>query len=188
MLILTPSVKLQFIANTRANLLASTPAGPVLAYATDTAELFIYNSGWYVFPLEADAEVAAPDMGLQHPLVDNDKSGYTAEMITDKSIYNSRILGSAVDQAGSIRTTTSGTFQVYLNGTWNDVVINFRLREDSTGAYEFEHRPVGFSEWIEILSGNGNTLGLNGLPIVQQYTVSMGAYPVNVHIKGRSFD
>lgn len=174
--------------NTRSTILATTPSVPTVAYATDTQELFVYNSGWYVFPLEADAENAAPDIGLQFPMVSNDKSGYDADYITDKTFQNVRILENALTSAGAIRTTTSGTFQVYLNGVWNDVVINFRFREDSTGAYELEHKPIGFTEWIEINSGNGNMSGLNGLPIIQQYVASMGACPAHVQIKGRSFN
>jgi hypothetical protein len=41
--------------------------------------------------------------------------------------------------------------------------------------------------WIEVNSGNSDNLGLNGLPIVQNYKVSMGAYPIPLEIDGGTF-
>ena len=186
-----PSTIITGITDTRDNILAlSDELVPTLALATDTLEVLIWDgTNWNVLPLEANVELAAPDMGAYVPggLGPSDKSGYYADAITDKKLSNVRLLYSVLDQAGSIRTTHNGTFQVYLNSVWNDVVINFRLREDSAGNYEFEHMPIGFTEWIEILSGNSNTLGLNGLPLIQQYKASMGCLPVPLQIDGGSF-
>lgn len=176
--------------DTRANILASTPTGSALGFATDTNEFFIYNSGWFVAPLELQIDDGTPDMGLQPPTIFNDRAGYSDEYITDKSIYNSRLLGSVVEEEGSIRTS-NGTFQIYLNSTWNDVVINFRFREqtdDEGGSnYQLEHNPIGLDEWYEVLSGNSDQKGLNGLPITQNYHTDMGAYQTPIRVQGRSF-
>jgi hypothetical protein len=179
------------VADTRANILArSSDPTPTFALATDTRELLVWDgTNWNALPLEVNVELQAPDMGAHSPdgLGASDRAGYYDDAITDKTLHNVRLLYSVLEEEGSIRTTPDGVLQVYLNGVWNDVVINFRLREDPDGNYEFEHMPIGFTEWIEILSGNSDTLGLNGLPIIQQYRGSMGAYPVPLQIDGGEF-
>ncbi|GAG13276.1 unnamed protein product [marine sediment metagenome] len=181
--------------DTKANILASTPTANALSYATDTFEFYLWdldNTEWRVAPLELQLMLSGVmDMGPGMPdlpgIIWNDRAGISENYITDKTLHNVRLLYSVLEEEGSIRTTTSGTFQVYLNSTWNDVVINFVLREDSSGDYEFEHKPVGFTLWIEIMSGNSDLLAINGLPIIQQYGASMGALPVPLQIDGRTF-
>jgi len=179
------------LVNTRANILATTPAqSGVLAYTTDTAEFFLYDgTNWRVAPLELKTENETPDMGAHttDQLEPSDRAGYYDDAITDKALSNVRILESAVEEEGAIRTTTGGLFQVYLNGVWNDVVVNFRLREDSEGSYELEHRPIGFDLWYEVMSGNSDQLGLDGRPLVTQYSASMGAYQRDLVIDGGTF-
>jgi len=183
------------LLDTKANILATTPASGKLAYATDTLEFYLYDgTNWKVAPLELKTDSANPDMGAYDMkqagylgLGVSDHSGYYDDWITDKSLSNVKLLQSTIDEEGSIRTTTSGVFQVYLNGVWNDVVINFRLREDNSGAYEFEHMPIGFTEWIEIMSGNSDKLDLDGRPMLLQYSSSMGAYQVPILLNGGSF-
>jgi len=175
----------ELVSETRANILASSPALRTVALSTDTLEMFVWNgSAWYVAPLELIEQGNTADMGLLHPTVANDRAGYSAEYITDKTIYNSAIGGNDNTDEGGIRVSDS-TYQAYLNGVWNDIVLGFRFREDDNGAYELEHRPIGFDWWIEVMSGNSDELGLNGLPLAQQYSVSMGAYPAHQQIVGR---
>lgn len=175
---------------TLATILATTPTVTTLAYATDTSEFLLYDgTNWKVMPIELETEAAAPDIGA-HEVVGlgkSDKAGYYKDAITDKSLSNIRILGNVRTEEGAIRTTASGIFQVYLNGVWNTVVINFVFREDSTGKYELEHIPVGFSWYYEIMSGNSNEVGLDGYPIIQQYTANMGVYGPLLIIDGGVF-
>jgi len=177
--------------STRSVILASTPSeAGQLAYANDSNQFFVYNgSSWQVAPLELKAVTSTLDMGAfnQDGLGVSDRSGYYHDTITDKILNNIRILENDRDEEGAIRTTTNGIFQVYLNGIWNDVVINFILREDSSGSYEFEHAPVGFDLYYELMSGNSDITGVDGKPVVQQYTTSMGAYQVNLQIDGGTF-
>ena len=172
--------------DTKANICAANKTAGQLAYSIDTFEIFVSlgSTVWRALPFVTVAESANPDMGA---LQGSSRIGYGTDYISDKRISNSLIGENARAEAGAIRTTLAGVFQVYLNGVWNDLVINFRLREDSAEGYEFEHKPVGFTEWIEIMSGNSNTKGLNGIPIVQGYKVSMGAYPVKPIISGGTF-
>lgn len=170
--------------NTKVALQAGSWADNTILFASDTRDCLIKIGGfWYKIPLFFKIDSPTPDMGYTQL---SGISGITDTYITDHTLHNCQVLGSAITANGSIRTQ-SGTFQVYLNGVWNDIPFNFRLREDSTEGYEFEHKPVGFTEWIEIMSGNGNTKGLNGLPLVQQYSVSIGAYPVQQTIDGGAF-
>ncbi len=178
------------IVETKAGILAQSPSAGKLAYATDTLEFYLYDgTNWKVMPLELETETATPDMGAynQEGLGVSDKAGYYDTDITDKKLHNVTLLENANATEGSIRTTTSGVFQVYLNGVWNNVVINFVLREDSSGAYELEHAPVGFTYYYEVMSGNSDNLGLDGYPIIQQYTANMGCYGPTLELSGGTF-
>ena len=116
----------------------------------------------------------------------NDIRGYGVDYISKKLLSRVQVGTVADEVEGAIRNN-AGTFQIYLNEIWNDIVINFRFREDDSGAYELEHKPVGFDSWIEVNSGNSNVLDLNGLPIIQQYKTSIGAYQVPLQIDGGTF-
>lgn len=126
---------------------------------------------------------ARPDIGAKQ---DNDLRGYGDGYISNKTIAYSRISSAAFNEEGAIRIKDN-VFQTYIDGAWQDVVTNFRFREDANGSYELEHKPIGFTEWIEVLSGNSDLLGLNGLPITQNYATSMGAYPVPLQLDGGTF-
>ncbi len=124
-----------------------------------------------------------PDIGAKQ---DNDLRGYGDGYISDKTLAFVRLSEQAKEEDGAVRIK-QGAFQAYINGGWQTVVSNFRFREDANGGYELEHKPVGFEWWIEVNSGNSDLLGLNGLPLVQQYKVSMGAYPVPLTLDGGTF-
>jgi len=124
-----------------------------------------------------------PDMGAED---DSDIRGVHSEYITDKQICNCKIGSNAVAEQNSFRSN-NGVLQFYNNGAWEDVVTNFRFREDDNGNYELEHRPIGFNIWVEVNSGNSSVLGLNGLPIVQNYHMSMGPYPPRLQLDGGTF-
>lgn len=168
--------------DTKANILAGTATAGKMMYATDTYEFYLgTGSTWYKVPFALVPEPQAPDMGY---LQDSSKIGYGTSYITDKAIANSSVGSNANTTNGSIRFSNP-YFQVYANSRWNNVVMNFVFKEDSNYGYTFEHQPVGFTSYIEIMSGNSlDNLGLNGLPIIQGYKVSMGAYPFLAYVGG----
>jgi hypothetical protein len=169
---------------TEANILASTPSAGSLRYSNDTYKLYLYDGvNWKQLPLNLATRPITPDMGYTQT---SDLTGYGDTTITDKTIYNSALGGNANSTEGSIRIS-GGYFQIYLNGVWNDVVINFVFLESSTENYALEHKPIGFTGYYEVSSGNSVALGLNGLPLTQQYSTSMGTYPVKLEIDGGSF-
>ena len=173
--------------DTRRNILSSSPGKNKIALSSDTFELFIWNgTNWRVAPLELNTVSSAPDIGLQPPMVQNDLSGYSNEYITDKLIANCRIGSSSINSEGSFRVN-NGKLQIYLNSTWNDIVLGFRFRENSNENYELEHKPIGFEWWYEVATGNSDKTAINGLPLVMGYEADMGAYPTHPQIIGRSF-
>ena len=177
------------IVDTKANILSATPPdSPAIGVATDSNELFWWNgSTWYTVGMDAILGGGAnPDMGAYDigGLGLSNRSGYYSNAITDKRLSNIIIGDSARDEDGSIRYR-SGQLQFYTLGSWNEIVINFAFRQDDGGAYSLEYKPTGFDAWVIVFSGNSSDLvGLNGLPIVQQYQVSMGAYPPEVVLDG----
>lgn len=179
------------IVNTKANILATAGTAGQVAYASDTYEFYLYTgSSWYKVPFTLVSESANPDMGR---VQDSSKIGYGTDYISDKLLATVDVgNASSTTNASSTRMpirASGGYLQVYANSQWNNVVVGFTLREDSSYGYTFEHLPSGFSNYIEIMSGNSlSDLGMNGLPIVQGYKTSMGVYPYNQTVQGRSFN
>jgi hypothetical protein len=163
-----------------------TPSVPTLENVTDEGAVTdnsIEVGGLTVTTPIKNYNPNIPDIGAKQ---DNDLRGYGDGYISNKTIAYSRLSGAAFDEEGAIRIKDN-VFQAYINGDWQDVVTNFRFREDENGNFELEHKPIGFTGWIEVNSGNSDLLGLNGLPITQNYATSMGAYPVPLQLDGGTF-
>lgn len=187
------------VVQTKATILASTPTYNAFAYATDTKELMFYDgTEWREAPLKLKPSATGVSMGAYNDTSgtydgfgDSDESGFNEGSIFGKLISQAVLSNTVISdnteriEEGAIRVNNS-TYQIYLNSQWNDIVINFRFREDDSGLYELEHKPIGFNEWVEVNNGNSNLTGLNGLPLVQQYVASMGAYPERILVSGRS--
>jgi len=173
---------------TRANILALTPTKSGIAYATDTNEFLLWdddNSEWRVASLELQIELPAPDMGAMIPggLGLTDKAGYYTDAITDKTLSNILLGGNARTENGGLRidvTQDPDTLEVYLRGAWQSIIYDFTTEYD-----DLRHTPL--DEQIHVQSGNSVSVGLNGLPIVQDYQVSMGANPPPRIVDGGTF-
>ena len=170
--------------DTKANILASTATSGKLAYSTDTNEFFTGNgSVWEAVPFALVPQSANPAMGA---IKDSSLIGYGVDYISDKALNYNTIGSNGNPVMGGFRVTTGGVFQVYANGQWNNVVINFTLREDPTFGYAFEHQPEGFTEWIDVMTGQSlENLGLNGLPLTNGYQSVQGCMGVPSVIGGR---
>ena len=172
-------------ADTKANILSSSGQAGQIALATDTKRFFIHDgTNWNESATELTARTASENIGA----LENESSlGYGSDYITDKVLSYCKLGGSADDEEGSVRQV-NGIFQIYLNGVWNDVVINFVFREDSTtGSYELEHQPVGLTKYYEVASGNSNELGIDGKPLFLQYGGDIGAHNHDLLISGGEF-
>ena len=186
--LLPSSGESSYLVDTKANILATTPTAGNAGFASDTLEMFIGNGTvWEKVPFDLIPESATPNMGYYKD--EGDNIGFSPTYVSNKTLSNIKIGYSSSNLGtGSLRITTAGYLEVYLNDVWNKIVMNFVFREDSDNNYTFEHQPIGFTSYIEVMSGNSiNNLGLNGLPIVQQYRVDMGAYPSRNVLGGRSF-
>lgn len=176
--------------DTRANVLASSPSVPTVAFCTDTLEFALWTgSAWYVAPLELDAENTTPDMGAYNSdgLGVSDRQGYYSNVITDKVLHHVVIGWNDRAEAGAVRVSGS-ELQVYLSSAWNTIVTGFRFQQDSSSQVgELEFRPSGYANYYGVMNGNGNDLDYNGLPLVQQYQASMGVYAAKVVVDGGVF-
>lgn len=110
--------------------------------------------------------------------------GITQDYITGKDLHNIRVLGHPrAKETGSFwldTTVTPNVLHIYTDGVTRDIKIDFTTENN-----ELEHQP--FDYVIDVWSGNSNQLGANGLPLVQEYQTSIGAYPVPLLIDGGSF-
>jgi len=160
------------LIETRANILATDPAVVRIAFATDTKRFYIADgTAWYqIVPNGAAVDLEAPDMGY---ITDSARTGYGDGYVTDKKLSNCLIGGNARDENGAIRvdvTKDPDTLEIYLRNMWNTIIY------DLTYAYsDFRHTPLG--EQVFVWSGTSIANGINGRPIINEYRVSIGAYP-----------
>jgi len=176
--------------DTRANIEALSTTSTVLGFTTDTSEMLIWQGGTlYYHPLKLLTRPGTGvDMGYTQ---DNSLIGIDTDWVSQKTLSDCYI-GSNVDTTNASATriplrASGSTLQIYVNGTWNTIVSNFVFRENSSYGYALEHLPVGFTRYIEVMTGNSiNDLGLNGLPLTHSYTNDMGAYPAGDWIGGRT--
>lgn len=162
-----------------ADLIATTP-NVGIAFITETSRFYVADgTNWQEGPIVYTARTGK-DMGFEQ---NSPLTGYGDTFFTDKTAHNMRILGSVVEDTGSIRSVRDSegfeTFEVYLNGDFRDLPADITFVE---GDGNYTHTIRG--EQIEIMSGNSLAKGLNGLPMIQQYKKSMGAFPVPIALDG----
>lgn len=167
--------------DTKANILATTPENGQVAYATDVERFYVYDgSDWQESAVHFSVRSDKKNMGYEQ---DESGKGYGDDYITDKNLHNIALRGNNRTVVGALRidvTQDPDTFEIYLSDDWQTILYDLTVEND-----EFEHTPL--SETIDVWSGNSNLVGLSGLPIVQEYKVSMGAYPVPRTISGGTF-
>lgn len=174
-----PTIPTVTTIDTKANILTLSPSQPQTALATDTDEFYIWNgTNWNVQPLKVSTELANPDAGYTQ---DSNKRGYGDDYIYGKKLYATGI-GDFTDTPfeGAIKVDqdfTPAKYQIYLRGKWNTLFYDLTMENG-----DFEHVPQTYS--IDVRSGNSNTTGLNGQPIIREYKVDAGAYPREVIIDG----
>jgi hypothetical protein len=163
---------------TKAVLLASSPAGPVTAFASDTSQFFVYDGAvWREASITLSAATSSVDAGY---LQENDAQGYGETLIYDKDLLNVKLGTSDRNSFGSFRLDTSQdppVVQVYYSGKWNELFV-FDIK--ATDELELLFRNTLIDTW----SGNGNDIGLNGVAITQQYSTVAGAYPAPLILDG----
>lgn len=181
-----PSVEI--VVDTLEDILQIAPDEGLLAFATTVSDTNLTRvdrfyvadgSDWKETPLKLNTR-SSFDMGINPvtPL-----SGYGEDYLTDKVLHTVAIGINHDPRNGSLQvneTEDPDTLEVYLRDRWNTIIYDL-----TTADGDFRHTPL--SEEIYVWSGNSVSTGLNGLPIVQQYQVSMGAYPHPVQVSGGTF-
>jgi len=172
------------ITDTRANILAMSPASPVFAQSTDYNDLFFWNgSAWLLVPFPFVAANANPDMGAYQ---DSSRIGLHANYVDDKLLTRITI-GTTYNNTrdGELRYDPSAAigagFFGRIGGAFAKFVTGIVLRELSS---RLQFQPSGSSEWYDVARMNSTSVGLNGLPITQDGQTSMGAYPAPLIIDG----
>lgn len=161
--------------NTEAVILASTPTAGNIAYGTDTQFFYVADgTNWRRASLKFYTDSANPDMGY---LQNNSKDGYYATFITDKYLYNVILQGyNGTPVNGAIRINTSATpdtLEIYMRDTgWYTIIYDLSM---SLGY--FVHYPFLATQAVKVWSGMSSEVGLNGRPMINEYNISMGAYP-----------
>ncbi len=176
-----------------ATILASSPASAGLAYATDTERFFVWDgSAWYRAPFDLVSEANAADIGFKNPTINSRIGIYPKEdndigSISEYRFSHCTIGSNDRSEEGAVSVSDS-VFRIYLNGSLQDVVTNFRFREDDTdNTPELETRPIGYDDWYKVHSGNSVRLSVEGTPVVQNYRASIGGNPLRVVVSGGTF-
>ena len=156
-----------------------------MAYATDTNEFFIFNgTQWQKIPFVLVADSATPDMGN---IQTSSRIGLSTDYITDKAIAHCKIGSNDNLTEGSIRYDQPN-FQIYRNGAWINITVDVATRLDEVYGYVVEYIPAGYTKYYELMSGNSSSIiTLSGLPMVQGYKASMGAYSLPQVVDGGTF-
>ena len=169
------------VIDTIANILSLTPTAGKTAYATDNKSFYVADgTNWRRADLTFEIDEPAPDMGYGF---DSKKNGYYSTFITDKKLYNVTLQGNALTNNGGLRIDSlkdPDTFEIYLRGAWQSIIYDLTTEEG-----DFRHTPL--SQQIYIWNGSSVLVGLNGRSVINEYSVSMGAYPMKRIINGGTF-
>jgi hypothetical protein len=169
--------------DTKDNIIASTPTDDTIAFATDAFRFYVWintDASWYESPINYAANTG-PDIGYKK---DSSKAGYGLDHITNKTLHNIRILGNSLSETGAIATDTTVApvlLTYYANGKLNTIFYDFTVADG-----DLRHTPFDADEQIQVWKGDSVAVGLNGQPIVSEYSRDMGAYP-SPRTVGRTF-
>lgn len=170
---------------TEATILALTPTSGLTAYGTDTQFFYVADgTNWRRASLKFYTDSQNADAGFMQ---NNSKDGYYATFITDKYLYNVVLQGySGTPVNGAIRIDTTDnpdTLEIYMRDTgWFTIIYDLSM----TLGY-FVHYPFSATQAVKVWSGMSSEVGLNGRPMINEYTASAGAYPAPKVLYGGTF-
>ena len=179
--------------DTRENIIGTAGSDGDLAYATDLNTFYLsYNSEWFFNSIPfVKEEVTGVNIGVQQTT----PTRYNALYVTDLGVYNSELGGCKFvntdkTDTGLLRSVefSSGVVQpqIYSDGAWRALLVGIELDETTGGSLVFT--PFGSEQTIQVHTGNSTQLGLNGIPLVQNYERDIGANPAQRITSGKFFD
>ena len=175
--------------DTRENIMDDTPDNGATAYATDYPAMYLFNDQWLQSSAIYLPRSGAVDMGA---LQGSNLAGVGADYITDKRLSNVFIGSNADERLGGVRVVFAASLgrnltQVYLDGAWQTFLTGVNIQTDDTERVpdiEF----TDFSPWVlSLITGNSDAKDANGVPLVQNMKIDMGAYSAPIVIDGGSF-
>jgi len=175
--------------DTRENILDETPDNGATAYATDYPAMYLFNDQWLQSSATYLPRSGAVDMGA---LQGSNLAGIGADYITDKRLSNVSIGSNADERLGGVRVVFAASLdrnltQVYLDGAWQTVLTGVNIQTDDTERVpdiEF----TDFAPWVlSLITGNSDASDMNGVPVIQNMKIDMGAYSAPLVIDGGSF-
>lgn len=168
--------------DTKANILALTPSSPTLALASsdvggETLREILFWDGikWY--------ETSIPVSDTGYPvgaMLNNDQKGYHKDYIDGKFITNMMLGNSSRETYLSFRVNTANnppTLELYYDDRWNRFLV-FEIEDDDK--LKHKYLDTTYNVW----SGDSTKLGINGLPLTNQYQTTVGACGTYVKING----
>jgi len=177
------------IVGTRQFVLSQTPENGTEAFATDYKESFIYIDGWQQSSTLFRERVGTYDMGA---FQDSNSEGYGEDYVTDKALSNILIRGNRREEEGGVRTVFSESLQTrlaqfYLNGAWQTALTGINIQTDDVeNPVDIEF--TNFAPYVlSLITGNSDLKDPNGVPVVQNMKVDMGAYSQRLQVNGGTF-
>ena len=134
----------------------------------------------YVKQTFKNTNIDLRDMGYEK---ESDLRGYGADYIVDKTLHNVHLRGNTQTNLGGLRIDTTqdpDTFEIYLRDAWQTILYDLTTEDG-----DFRHTPL--ENEIYVWRGDSVQVGLNNQPVVQEYKVSMGAYPAYRTLNGGDF-
>ena len=179
--------------STRAEVFDSNTAGEN-TFTSDTKHEYIDNgteSYFHPIPLVEDTLGTGSNAGVFQGM----PTRYNDEYITNMQLLNCGLSAPVINSTGEAaenmmktEKTSSGASQLqfYTNNRWLGILTGVSLQEDNNFRLEFQ--PFGTDFWIEAHTGNSNSLGTNGRPIIQEYNQDTGPNPVRRVYSGANYD
>jgi hypothetical protein len=124
-----------------------------------------------------------PDIGA---VQNSDRRGYGLNYVTNKTLSNCLIGFQSMSENGGVKIAKlvdkTHRFQVYLDGEWKTILSGVDIvTDDSENPKDIEF--TDFEPYaISLITGDSDLKDINGLPLIQGMTTSMGAiqYPQTV--------
>lgn len=172
------------LVSLKATIQALTPSPGLVAYSTDTKEVWVADgTAWQKIPFALVPDPLPPDMGWTQ---DSSRIGLAPNYVDSKLLTRAVIGTTSRELNGGVRYDNVAVgFFGRVAGVWQKFVTGFKFLET---ALRLQWQPATSPEWYDAARLNSTSVGLNGLPLVQDGQASMGILPLPLIIDGGNVD
>jgi len=176
------------VVDTKDNIINSTPCEISFSYASDTDQLCFWDgTKWFEMSSYGNENNTNPNIGIEG----ENREGYGHTYISSKTLSRCLFGRTGTEDNGGFRVLEQSNginvIQSYLDGAWKTILtgVNIVTDENETPKdIEF----TDFTPWhLSLISGDSDVKDINGLPIVQGMTTSMGVIQRPQTINGGTF-